>query len=126
MVIVWDVAAAIAHGNSGDSSGEELHRLMLHKVKVQDLAFSANSAFLATLGGADDNNLVVWDVASGKAVCGAPAASHAVTTVRWCGNCIRVLGGVLTTWHSRMVAQVQQPRRCARDRGPVQHALVGV
>jgi WD40 repeat protein len=84
MVIVWDVAAAIALGNSGgDASGVELHRLLLHKVKVQDLAFSANSAFLATLGGADDNNLVVWDVATGKAVCGSPAASHAVTTVRW-------------------------------------------
>ena len=85
-IIVWDAAAGIKNANSADSSGEELHRLDLHKVKVQDLAFSPSGEYLATLGGPDDNNLVVWDMTTGKAICGSPAASHSARTVRWFNN----------------------------------------
>lgn len=42
-IIIWDFATKQAHA-----------RLALHKVKVQDLAFSANDAFLYSLGGQDD------------------------------------------------------------------------
>ena len=45
--------------------------------------FSSDSSLLASLGGQDDNSLVVWDVASGAAICGSPAASHAALTVKW-------------------------------------------
>jgi len=62
---------------------EPVHRLQLHKGKVQDLAFSPNERFLATLGGRDDNKLVIWDVESGAAICGASAANETTNTVRF-------------------------------------------
>lgn len=52
-----------------------LHRMTLHKVKVQALAFSADEKYLASLGGQDDNTLVVWDLATGRPLCGGPASS---------------------------------------------------
>ena len=61
-IIVWDVEARAI-----------LHRMSLHKVKVAELAFSYDGTYLASLGGQDDNSLVIWDVASGNAVCGTPA-----------------------------------------------------
>ena len=95
---------------------ELLHRMGLHKVKVQSLCFSPNDQFLASLGGQDDNNVVVWDVASGKvcsswitvygdlclfrrmwtlpidvcsvlqAVCGSPTSRDHTMTVRFFNN----------------------------------------
>lgn len=41
-----------------------LHRFKLHKVLIQDLSFSADESFLASLGGQDDNQLVIWDVSA--------------------------------------------------------------
>ena len=79
-ILLWDLATAVA---TGDGSKALLHRLVLHKVAVQAMDFSADSALLASLGGQDDNSLVVWDVASGAAICGSPAASHAALTVKW-------------------------------------------
>eukprot|EP00397_Hematodinium_sp_SG-2012_P022531 GEMP01023353.1.p1 GENE.GEMP01023353.1~~GEMP01023353.1.p1 ORF type:complete len:619 (+),score=97.39 GEMP01023353.1:168-2024(+) len=70
-VIIWDF-----------HTRKELHRLSLHKVAVQSLAFSFNEVYLASLGGQDDNSLVIWDVKSGGAICGTPAApdtAHCVT-----------------------------------------------
>lgn len=62
-VIVWDYETM-----------SELYRFVLHKVKIQALSFSPSSKFLATLGGEDDGNVVVWDLETGDAVCGHPAA----------------------------------------------------
>ena len=50
-IIVWDM-----------ESRKAVHRMSLHKVKVQDLAFSPCGTYLASLGGQDDNSLVIWDV----------------------------------------------------------------
>ena len=60
-IIVWDMETRKA-----------VHRMSLHKVKVQDLAFSPCGTYLASLGGQDDNSLVIWDVHSGNAICGTP------------------------------------------------------
>jgi cilia- and flagella-associated protein 52 len=59
---------------------------VLHKVSVQALDFSSDSSLLASLGGQDDNSLVIWDVASGAAICGSPAASHAALALTWLRN----------------------------------------
>ncbi|PFH33243.1 flagellar associated protein [Besnoitia besnoiti] len=71
-IIIWDFFQA-----------KELHRLRLHKESVQDLAFSKDETYLATLGGQDDNNLVVWNVADGKAICGTTAAADATLCVKF-------------------------------------------
>jgi WD40 repeat protein len=39
-----------------------VHRLKLHKVLIQSLSFSFDEKYLASLGGQDDNTLVIWDV----------------------------------------------------------------
>lgn len=61
----------------------QIHRIRQHLGKVQDVAFSANGKFFSTLGGQDDNALVVWDVASGEAICGSPAAQDSSICCRW-------------------------------------------
>ncbi|PSP45815.1 hypothetical protein BRC69_05000, partial [Halobacteriales archaeon QH_6_66_25] len=49
-----------------------LHRMSLHKVKVESLSFSPCERYLASLGGQDDNALAVWETSSGSAICGSP------------------------------------------------------
>lgn len=61
--IIWDF-----------ESRKEVHRLSLHKVAVQWVDFSYNDKYLVSLGGQDDNALVIWDVETGNAICGTPAA----------------------------------------------------
>lgn len=39
-----------------------MHRFKLHKVHIQSLSFSQDEKYLASLGGQDDNNLVIWEV----------------------------------------------------------------
>ena len=60
-----------------------IHRLRQHLGKVQDVAFSANGAYISSIGGQDDNTLVVWDAHSGEAICGSPAANDSVMVCRW-------------------------------------------
>lgn len=65
----------------------EIHcKLVLHKGKIQSLAFSPGEKYLATLGGRDDNKLVVWDVETGEAICGSSAASETANTVTFFNN----------------------------------------
>merc|ERR1719446_1544827 len=74
-VIIWDFANRV-----------EIHRLSLHKVAVTSLSFSMNEKYLATLGGQDDNSLVVWEVERGIAICGTPAATDTAHCVRFFNN----------------------------------------
>jgi WD40 repeat protein len=60
-----------------------IHRLKQHLGKVQDVSFSNRDEFLASVGGQDDNALVVWNVETGEAVCGSPAGSDSALCVKW-------------------------------------------
>lgn len=71
-VIVWDL-----------ESKTMVHRLSLHKVKVQALSFSCDGAYLASLGGLDDNSLVIWDVETGEPICGSPTDNDHTTAVKF-------------------------------------------
>jgi len=71
-VIIWDFENRI-----------ERARLSLHKVAVASLSFSFNETYLATLGGQDDNSLVIWDVESGNPICGTPAATDTAHVVKF-------------------------------------------
>ncbi len=57
--------------------------MTLHKVKVQSVAFSPSDKYLVSLGGEDDNSIIVWDVAKGEATFRAPA-SKASTGLALC------------------------------------------
>ncbi|KAJ3000626.1 Cilia- and flagella-associated protein 52 [Globomyces sp. JEL0801] len=63
-IIIWDFEQKLM-----------LKRLTLHKVKVQALAFSPSGKYLASLGGEDDNSVIVWDLIKYAAICGSPASS---------------------------------------------------
>ncbi|KAI9104138.1 quinon protein alcohol dehydrogenase-like superfamily [Phlyctochytrium arcticum] len=73
-IIIWDFATRTIR-----------HRLTLHKVKVESVAFSPSSLYLASLGGEDDNSVIVWDLTTGLPICGSPAskdstgAAHCLT-----------------------------------------------
>jgi len=74
-IIIWDFAER-----------KEIHRLCLHKVAVTSLSFSCDEQYLATLGGQDDNSLVVWNVEDGTAICGTPAATDTAHCVKFFNN----------------------------------------
>ena len=87
--IIWNLKSAVEKclGNGSESSSVEndfvLHRLFQHHGKVQALDFSCDGNFLLTLGGQDDNDIVVWDVKNGKGICGSPAANDTCHCVKW-------------------------------------------
>lgn len=62
-IIIWDFDTKKLH-----------KRCTLHKVQVLALAFSPNDKYLASIGGQDDNTVVVWDIQKGVAICGAKAS----------------------------------------------------
>lgn len=63
-----------------------VHRMVLHKVTVQCLAFSADEAFLASVGGRDDNTVVAWDLTSGRPLCGGHCHTELTTSVAFFNN----------------------------------------
>lgn len=74
-IIIWDL-----------ENRQLMHRMGLHKVKIQSLDFSNDEKYLASLGGQDDNNLVLWDVQTGGAVCGHPAATDFALSLKFFHN----------------------------------------
>jgi cilia- and flagella-associated protein 52 len=55
-------------------------------VLVQSLSFSHNELYLASLGGQDDKRLVIWEVATGKGLCGNSAGTDVVNQVKFYNN----------------------------------------
>jgi len=81
-IFLWDFAAATAAAASGGAPPVR-HNLLLHKVSTQALSFSPDGSLLASIGGAEDNTVAVWEVEAGRAVCGTPAGTHAALTLAW-------------------------------------------
>jgi len=87
-VVVWDLKKAIDKTNNVDSSPDDnnncvLHVLSQHHKRVQALDFSCDEQYLTSLGGQDDNDVVVWNIKSGVAICGSPASSDFSYCVKW-------------------------------------------
>jgi len=84
--VIWDLDRAVdtcINGGEARQGDFVMHRLFQHRGKVQSLDFSCDASFLVTLGGQDDNDLVVWDVESGNGICGSPAANDTAYCVKW-------------------------------------------
>ena len=85
-IILWDLDRAKQLLDDGEVMiGEQtfLFRLKQHLSRVQDLGFNCDGDLLASLGGQDDNALVVWQVESGTAVCGSPAGPDSGLSIKW-------------------------------------------
>ncbi|CAF0892575.1 unnamed protein product [Didymodactylos carnosus] len=71
-IIIWDY-----------ESRDPYARLVLHKVKIEDLVFSSSDKFLFSLGGQDDGSIVVWNIETKEPVCGSPA-QHKSAGITYC------------------------------------------
>ena len=60
-----------------------IHRFSLHKYLIQSLYFFYNEKYLVSLGGAEDNYLIVWDVETSKVICGNTAGTDLVHQVKF-------------------------------------------
>jgi WD40 repeat protein len=63
-----------------------LHELRQHVGKVQSVDFSYDGIYLSTLGGQDDNDIVVWNVGTGTPICGFPAGLDSGLVCKWLHN----------------------------------------
>ncbi|KAI9188916.1 hypothetical protein H9P43_000338 [Blastocladiella emersonii ATCC 22665] len=107
-IILWDFETRRA-----------IKHLSLHKVKVEALAFSPNDLYLASLGGEDDNSVIVWDLERGTAICGAPASKDSAG-VTLCLTYLNnddltfVTGGhsTLRVWEVQVAARKVKPTDC--------------
>jgi len=115
-VMLWDIS------DLGASPPKLVHTLRLHKVQIQALAFSCAGTYLATIGGPDDNNLVVWRCEDGMAICGSPAAHDSCLTVAWFNSSEEHLatgglgglgGGSLRVWDFDAVNRKVRPTNVA-------------
>ena len=71
-IIIWDLQTMSL-----------IHRFSIHKYLIQSLSFSYDEKYLVSLGGAEDNYLIVWDVETGKAICGNTAGTDFVHQVKF-------------------------------------------
>ena len=71
-IIVWDLEKMSL-----------IHRFSIHKYLIQSLSFSFDEKYLVSLGGAEDNYLIVWDIETGKAICGSTAGTDFVHQVKF-------------------------------------------
>jgi len=112
-VILWDISGLKSENGP---QPKLLHKLSLHKVMVEAVAFSCNGKYLASIGGEDDNNLVVWSVEDGLAICGSPASHDKATTVTWLNQSETALvtGGVaqLRVWDFDPANRKVRPTEC--------------
>ena len=92
-VIIWDFATK-----------QPFQKMKLHKVLIQSLSFSPSEEYLASLGGQDDNMLIVWDVATGKGLCGSSVGHEPANQVRFFNssnnNMITVQNLNVKIWHA--------------------------
>lgn len=85
-VIVWNLRLACELVDSGEvniGSKCQALRLRQHITKVQAISFSPYDTYISTLGGEDDNAVVVWDARTGTAMCGSPAGLDSALCMSW-------------------------------------------
>ncbi|XP_062852619.1 cilia- and flagella-associated protein 52 [Trichomycterus rosablanca] len=107
-VIIWDYAKR-----------ENYARLVLHKAKVEALAFSPNEKYLVSLGGQDDSSIVLWNVEKKEAICGSPASAQSAGhchTISYSNQSDQVFisagNGTLRVWELDLPNRKIRPTEC--------------
>ncbi|CAG5947586.1 cilia- and flagella-associated protein 52 [Menidia menidia] len=108
IVIIWSFAQRAIHA-----------QLQLHKAKVEALSFSPNDKYLVSLGGQDDDRIIVWNIETKQAICGSPASGRAAghsITVQYSNtdDNIFVSGGkeTLRVWELDLANRKIRPTDC--------------
>jgi len=83
--VIWDLQKAMRNCEQGTPSagGCILHYLHQHKGKIKSVDFNCDTTHIITLGGLDDNDLVLWNIETGEKICGSPAATDSANCIRW-------------------------------------------
>eukprot|EP01013_Petalomonas_cantuscygni_P012130 TRINITY_DN2583_c0_g1_i1.p1 TRINITY_DN2583_c0_g1~~TRINITY_DN2583_c0_g1_i1.p1 ORF type:complete len:648 (-),score=132.40 TRINITY_DN2583_c0_g1_i1:302-2245(-) len=85
------------------------HRLNIHKGRVEAVAWSHDCRYVASVGGKDDNTVVVWDAEAGRPLCGGPASAETtlcVTFLRTDASRFVTAGhGGIRMWHIDVAAR---------------------
>ncbi|XP_074549088.1 cilia- and flagella-associated protein 52 [Halichoeres trimaculatus] len=107
-IIIWDFAQRA-----------EYAQLLLHKAKVEALSFSPNDKYLVSLGGQDDNSIVVWNLETKQAICGSPASAQSAghsLTVEFANTSDNVFvsggSGTLRVWELDLPNRKIRPTEC--------------
>uniref|UniRef100_A0A665THZ6 Cilia- and flagella-associated protein 52 n=1 Tax=Echeneis naucrates TaxID=173247 RepID=A0A665THZ6_ECHNA len=94
-------------------------QLVLHKAKVEALAFSPNDKYVVSLGGQDDGSIVVWNIETKQAICGSPAAAHSAghsLTVQYSNTNDNIFvsagSGTLRVWEMDLINRKIRPTEC--------------
>jgi WD40 repeat protein len=74
-IILWDLTTLSI-----------VNRFSIHKVLIQSLSFSYNDKYLVSLGGVEDNFIIVWEIETGKPLCCNTAGSDFVHQVKFFNN----------------------------------------
>eukprot|EP01084_Bolivina_argentea_P166808 289576_1 len=87
--------------------------MTLHKVKVESLDFSHDGKYLVSLGGQDDSMMVVWDLSTGRPLCGGPASGEPSLCVKFFNTCsskiVTAGHGALRIWDVDIVNRKVTP-----------------
>lgn len=90
-------------------SRQTIHKMKLHKVMIQSLSFSCDEAYLASLGGQDDNMLIIWEVSTGKGFCSTHIGHEPGYDVKFLNNSnnrlITVQNLIIKIWEANYVAK---------------------
>ena len=74
-IILWDLTTLSI-----------VNRFSIHKFLIQSLSFSYNDKYLVSLGGIEDNFIIVWEIETGKPLCCNTAGSDFVHQVKFFNN----------------------------------------
>ena len=77
-ILLWDFAKA-----KQDPSTASIKLSDFHKQKVQSLSFSPSGKYLVSLGGMDDNFVVLWNAKTGRQVTFSPAHTENALVVKF-------------------------------------------
>lgn len=90
-------------------SRQAIHKMKLHKVMIQSLSFSCDEAYLASLGGQDDNMLIIWEVSTGKGFCSTHIGHEPGYDVKFLNNSnnrlITVQNLIVKIWEANYIAK---------------------
>ncbi|NXH13419.1 CFA52 protein, partial [Bucco capensis] len=96
-----------------------LAHLSLHKGKVEAVAFSANSLYLISLGGQDDDSVIVWHVEKREFLCRSPASARragnaSILLASSCRDELFVTAGneTLRVWELDLTTRKLNPTEC--------------